>query len=981
MNINLSGKDREVSGLEAGPEPKARNPWPIEKIEAVFNAILNPFISRISTGSLAERVDLDLKKFHDIQASSLFYFAREKQNKRFEELKETLKIFSWLPQRLETYDLTSDQEEHIYQKIGEYETGYRPLHSKQANRIMDILRAVNPNGHWRNLSTKSLFKQIVDIRTIDAELQKASAFEFSFAALAFGLVDDNQLKRVALLHKIFSPGINQENQKDYESELVASNPSMQRLYALAFTCNGQLKPMFAKLMKLEVDCHLLANHLELSGEQRRILDTLVHSISQMDIGDDKSTYREVDEKAAIISDFLDFFLERDHFVHWIETHAAHLSDFSKEQQKINLYQIFPFTIIKKHLTRMSEYELIDLSNYELSEDQRFEVAKQITKNRQFLDPYNLETGIQKLHLSPQNNTKIMSICICRLFKNSSSSGFKCLNQLKFFLSNEQILSLAKDLENKNLFKDQPMQPLNDYVYLVMKINPYMDDKIFLKELVDSRLPLFKPIFEKAIKERYLPYYVDYLFNMEMKVQYLATKHGFDLQSERCQLLVHMCNQLIKHREKKELALEILGKFDDKNIFDMWFDNLPKQKGEYIKHCPLPAALLAMGKLNVEEYKACLKGLQTAPVRSAFRKGQTEKILFNFFYSAYQSDMIQHKLIQGLFYKNDEIAARASFFSLLINTPAIIKGIDQESLSQPLTKLQEFFLQPVAKQLKISIESLLKINAQWRDPHALMIYFFKIAEEKRFSGPWRLMDCYRQFIHSLADQSFHKKRYDNSPHLAKLSARLSEKTNDEAASKEILSLWQQGGPKIDILQTANEGEVESTNERGALQAKKKHLTLFDTDDPQDLLLLGAETSGCQSIYGDLEYNKCALGYVVDGKNRAIVIKDPETNKIVARAVIRLLWNETTNEPALFVETCYFSASYSPYYGTHIRKYAKSLAQTLNIGIFEGDIGVFEGDSEPTSHNLKSFGCIAPHEYSDAGTGRTNGFYRISARPLA
>lgn len=60
----------------------------------------------------------------------------------------------------------------------------------------------------------------------------------------------------------------------------------------------------------------------------------------------------------------------------------------------------------------------------------------------------------------------------------------------------------------------------------------------------------------------------------------------------------------------------------------------------------------------------------------------------------------------------------------------------------------------------------------------------------------------------------------------------------------------------------------------------------THDPIDMLLSGTDIDGsCQHVSGDPDYTKCLLSFMLDGKNQAVVIKDP-SGSICARAIIRI-----------------------------------------------------------------------------------------------
>ena len=71
-------------------------------------------------------------------------------------------------------------------------------------------------------------------------------------------------------------------------------------------------------------------------------------------------------------------------------------------------------------------------------------------------------------------------------------------------------------------------------------------------------------------------------------------------------------------------------------------------------------------------------------------------------------------------------------------------------------------------------------------------------------------------------------------------------------------------------------------------------IIDTDDPNDLLLMGTEVStSCMHVGDDRKPNKALLAYIMDGKNRIVAIKN-SSGKIMARTAIRLLINEKKGE---------------------------------------------------------------------------------------
>jgi len=81
------------------------------------------------------------------------------------------------------------------------------------------------------------------------------------------------------------------------------------------------------------------------------------------------------------------------------------------------------------------------------------------------------------------------------------------------------------------------------------------------------------------------------------------------------------------------------------------------------------------------------------------------------------------------------------------------------------------------------------------------------------------------------------------------------------------------------------------------------TIADSDDLSDLFLCGTEVEGsCQAIGKDPKLSKSLLGYVMDGKNRLLAIKDAK-GKTQARMIERLLCDEESKRPVLFIERVY------------------------------------------------------------------------------
>lgn len=149
-----------------------------------------------------------------------------------------------------------------------------------------------------------------------------------------------------------------------------------------------------------------------------------------------------------------------------------------------------------------------------------------------------------------------------------------------------------------------------------------------------------------------------------------------------------------------------------------------------------------------------------------------------------------------------------------------------------------------------------------------------------------------------------------------------------------------------------------------------LVVVDTDNFEDLFLCGTEVAdSCQRIDGNPVFNRCLLAYILDGKNRLIAVKD-KTGKIVARAILRLLLDDSTSMPALFMERIYPAACPSAFVDA-LKEAARRRAVSLGCPVYAFGYG----------STLKSFGSSVPYEYVDAAAwGVTNGTFTVKGDPL-
>lgn len=167
--------------------------------------------------------------------------------------------------------------------------------------------------------------------------------------------------------------------------------------------------------------------------------------------------------------------------------------------------------------------------------------------------------------------------------------------------------------------------------------------------------------------------------------------------------------------------------------------------------------------------------------------------------------------------------------------------------------------------------------------------------------------------------------------------------------------------------------ELTNDIKDLKAKLHpektvpEMTISESDDPCDLLLIGTEIKGsCQRVNGDAYLNKCLVGYLLNGEIRAITVKD-RAGRIVARSVMRLLLDG--DKPVLLQERLYSNTS-SSFVEDALKKWAKDKAEDMGITLVSKE--VHHGENEKSyPGKIQYLGGRAPYFYSDAINGAHDG----------
>lgn len=136
------------------------------------------------------------------------------------------------------------------------------------------------------------------------------------------------------------------------------------------------------------------------------------------------------------------------------------------------------------------------------------------------------------------------------------------------------------------------------------------------------------------------------------------------------------------------------------------------------------------------------------------------------------------------------------------------------------------------------------------------------------------------------------------------------------------------------------------------------TVENTDDCWDLFLCSTELPTCMSI----DSPACArplLGYVMDGKNRMIAIKDTH-GRIVARSMIKLLWDGTQKKPVLLMEPSFPYMSVKEHiFNRIIEQLARDRAASLGVEFV--DLMAYAGTK--TDRILQSYTNRTGFEHED------------------
>lgn len=386
------------------------------------------------------------------------------------------------------------------------------------------------------------------------------------------------------------------------------------------------------------------------------------------------------------------------------------------------------------------------------------------------------------------------------------------------------------------------------------------------------------------------------------------------------------------------------------------------------------------------FKIALKSLWTLMKNSTFTVEEKIKILQVAFLEENQENKntlenkgAGFKLIQNNLQIIDFLIfniSRGTFVSKRMKEKFLIACKNSNSLQ---LALQEMFEEEIdCTQTKDFNSNFLNTFGSFRKPNAIFIYLGKLKElpeDEKINA----IKAFKVYVESMLNRNLSTIRYEEAGPGDHLSTVF--QGNDSLKKQ-----WMQGDSKE--LTEMISSEQDSGNVDLSLNTQKKKITSFegwsvvDTDNPEDLFMCGEEFNTCQSVDLNPEYNKCLLGYLLDGKIRLVAIKDAE-GRMKARTIIRILWDDVNKQPVLFKEQVYQKAGIDPQALTALDNMCVARAKNLGLSLVATGTQDKTPSFGPYPNPLKSLSCKAPFEYVDALSelsGVTNGEYTLDSTQI-
>ncbi|MEW9700183.1 hypothetical protein [Paenibacillus sp. SI8] len=424
---------------------------------------------------------------------------------------------------------------------------------------------------------------------------------------------------------------------------------------------------------------------------------------------------------------------------------------------------------------------------------------------------------------------------------------------------------------------------------------------------------------------------------------------------------------------KLLPMEDLQHAEDSDDSDSMSSINTVNKKDHLKHISDSAEPFRLLKITLSDlYPDYLhdgnveKFLEIKETRPALKDSNKRKKLLSALHTLQTSGLSKEDIAATLaqFFENAKGMGTLDILQAFANLEIYIKLGYTHSLTRinDLTKLKDELNKKLGQNLGVEDEQLTEKGMQhlldkFRSVNHLLAYAANLKQMEDEPSKKKALEGFKQFVVALMEDStneaYQKFRYG------------------ENASPDDLESWEHLTKVLEIPEVRQEWKQGLMLEYGN-ENEPPEWTVEDTDAPSDMLLLGTDISTCQNIYTG-SFNECLLSYLIDGKNRAIVIKksDPEkANKdkqIIARALFKILLDDNENV-ILYLEKPYVSNQIDQNEAEYMllemaKMRAADISNYLDVKLLIPGNTYANTDGAKYPNNVHSLGGPAPLDYND------------------
>ena len=457
---------------------------------------------------------------------------------------------------------------------------------------------------------------------------------------------------------------------------------------------------------------------------------------------------------------------------------------------------------------------------------------------------------------------------------------------------------------------------------------------------------------------------------EIVERVLFLRENLDLKLEKNDALTKLMEELITVRnpDLKEALIPLMSKFIVDNKFDIIEDEM-KNNDKKKAYPAINAMVFDKLSLYDDNNKDILDSIRKAFSKNSFLKNSKEVQETMMSLSKLEdlklTDEVKRGVLKFLLKHPNDINQNCRYIMSIVSLKdkEQLSGIDenkaQDTLKDTFYDVYKQFVNFDDEKLKKEYEQFVnrEDNLNKKLEERIVVYLSRHKDDEQ------LRDLIEKFVKTMADgKKFREERYST-----KLSEHLKEISDIDS---DVYKKWCGLQDKFKPIDGQNRA--------------------FITDDPVDLLLTGTDVDGsCQHIEHGSK-NRCLMGYVMDGKNKAIVIKNNE-GRMIARSIVRLLIDEDTNSIVMTKERLYKANGVSEKINDELEDMCVEYAKWLGVPLvcekeFEKmaqDMEVFNkyNSKEEYKGTLVSKSSVAPYEYTDMGLGDIeDGYFGIDDRDL-